>query len=73
MAPAYDHAADDAGRGTCNTGAATSFEDPDDGDDGETYYYLVTALGPCGIEEGTTGFDAKGGERPPRNATASCP
>jgi len=72
----YDHAADPAaGRGECDTGPATSWTDPDDGQDGNSYYFLVTGINDCSGFEGSTGFALRPGptERDPRTPSPSCP
>lgn len=72
----YDHAADDsAGRGACDTAGAVTWTDPDDATDGSDWYYLVTAVEPCGAE-GAPGSGMGGAGPFPRDArlpTASCP
>jgi hypothetical protein len=55
----FSHGVDPAaGRGSCDT-VGTTFTDADDGSDGNDWYYIVTAVNPCGIEgpQGT-GFDS---------------
>jgi hypothetical protein len=71
----YSHSADEAAsQGVCVT-AARTWTDPDDGEDGSDYYYLVTAVDPCGAE-GTPGDKWDGvtrSPRDPRRPSGSCP
>jgi hypothetical protein len=56
IARAYDHAADDlVGGGACDAGLSLGLVDPDDGLDGQDWYYLVLASNDCG-GDGPAGF-----------------
>lgn len=72
----YSHSADDlAGQGACDTGLGTTWTDPDDSGDAGDYYYLITAVEPCGVE-GVPGDKWDRITRVPRDAripSGSCP
>jgi hypothetical protein len=72
---AYDHVADDfTGAGACSL-AGTQRTDDDATVPGD-FYYLITAVSPCGGGESTTGSGWTGTStfpRPPRIPSASCP
>jgi hypothetical protein len=59
---AYGHHVGGMG-GNCLNGPMPAFTDPDDQQQPDAYYYLVTAVAPCGFE-GPAGFDSRGRERP---------